>query len=266
GKIRTYPEAGNKTDFLQEVPAEHIAGCIRDAAVAAANGGEIGAIGVGIAGIIRDGVIEESPNLKQIKGLHLKDALAELLPDAKVLILNDADAMAAGIAATRGQLDKLLRVWALGRGIGYGRYPRLEGIWEGGHCVVTMDPKEQYCGCGGVGHVEGIMGLRAMRMRFLDLEPDEVFALAAEGDDRCRQFVKLWHRALAGATASSIHLDGPGKFYITGPAAKYVETGLLHVHLDEMVKMSTLQGSSFEVIPTNHEIAILGAAVNAGGA
>ena len=29
--------------------------------------------------------------------------------------------------------------------------------------------------------------------------------------------------------------------------------------------MSTLQGSFFEVIPTNDEIAILGAAVNAGG-
>jgi hypothetical protein len=42
-----------------------------------------------------------------------------------------------------------------------------------------------------------------------------------------------------------------------------VETGLLHVFLHEMVKMSTLQGSYFEVIPTPDEIAIIGAGVNA---
>ena len=76
-------------------------------------------------------------------------------------------------------------------------------------------------------------------------------------------FANLFHRALAGATASSIHLEGPGKFYITGPNSKFVEVSLLHVYLHEMVKMSTLQGSYFEVIPTHDEIAIIGAAVNA---
>ena len=34
-------------------------------------GGEITAIGVGVPGIIRDGLIEESPNLQQLKGLNL---------------------------------------------------------------------------------------------------------------------------------------------------------------------------------------------------
>jgi predicted NBD/HSP70 family sugar kinase len=97
----------------------------------------------------------------------------------------------------------------------------------------------------------------------MDMEPEEIFQQAAEGDERCRNFANLWHRALAGATASSIHLDGPGKFYISGPNSKFVETGLLHVYLHEMVKMSTLQGSYFEVIPTPDEIAIIGAAVNA---
>jgi len=41
--------------------------------------------------------------------------------------------------------------------------------------VVTLDPKENFCGCGGRGHLEGILGRRSMRMRFLDLEPEEVF-------------------------------------------------------------------------------------------
>ncbi len=31
-----------------------------------------------------------------------------------VLVMNDADAMAAGVAATHGALEKLVRVWTLG--------------------------------------------------------------------------------------------------------------------------------------------------------
>ena len=41
-------------------------------------------------------------------------------------------------------------------------------------------------------------------------------------------------------------------------------TGLLEVFLHEMVKISPLQGSYFEVIPTLDEIAIVGAVVNVG--
>ena len=132
-------------------------------------------------------------------------------------LANDADAIAAGVAATRGQLNKLTRVWTLGNGIGYGRWPYVDGVWEGGHITVTLDPKERFCGCGGVGHLEGIMGYRAMRLRFLDLEPEEVFANAKQGDARCREFVDLWHRALAAATASFIHLAGPGPLLFHRP-------------------------------------------------
>ena len=182
---------------------------------------------------------------------------------ARVHVLNDAAALAAGIAATRGQLDKLVRVWFLGVGIGLGRYPQANGFSEGGHTVVTLDPKENYCGCGGVGHVEGIMGHRAMRLRFLDLEPEEVFEQAEAGDPRCGDFVKLWHRALAAGTATSVHLDGPGKFFISGPNAGFVQINLLDQYLQEMVKMSPLQGSAFEVISTSDTTALIGAAVNA---
>jgi glucokinase len=224
----------------------------------------IQAIGIGIPGIIRGGVVEESPNVPQLKGLNLENALKETGLKAAVLVLNDADATAAGVAATRGQMEKLIRVWTLGYGIGFGRYPRAEGVWEGGHGVVTLDPKEQFCGCGGQGHLEGIMGHRAMRMRFLDLEPEEVFANAETGDARCVAFVKLWHRALAAATATTVHQAGPGRFYISGHNAKHIEIELLNHYLHDMVKMSPLQGSVFEVIATTEETAIVGAAVNAG--
>jgi predicted NBD/HSP70 family sugar kinase len=171
--------------------------------------------------------------------------------------------MAAGIAASKGQLDRLIRVWTLGTGIGYGRYPFRDGVWEAGHSVVTLDPKEHFCGCGGRGHLEGIMGHRAMRLRFMDMEPDEIFEHAETGDARCLEFTKLWHRALAAATATSIHLDGPGKFFVTGFNAKFLNLSLLNEYLHEMVKLSPLQGYSTEVVPGGESVAVIGAAVNA---
>jgi glucokinase len=102
-----------------------------------------------------------------------------------------------------------------------------------------------------------------MRMRFLDLEPEEVFARARQEDQRCADFELLWHRALAAASATNIHFEGPGKFFITGPNAQFVRVGILSQYLHEMVTMSPLQGSLFEVIPDDAELAIVGAAVNA---
>ena len=102
-----------------------------------------------------------------------------------------------------------------------------------------------------------------MRRRFLDMEPDEVFAEAKTGDPRCVAFVKLWHRALAAATATSIHLDGPGKFYLTGHNARFIDVERLNLDLQDMVRMSSLQGSLFEIVPTSDEIAVVGAAVSA---
>ena len=267
GSIRIYPERGSESDYLEGMPAEEIVERIGQQIEMISEGHQIEAVGIGFPGIIREGVIEDSPNLQQTKGQNLGRALTELLGqrglNASVHVLNDTDAMAAGVAATRGQLDKVIRVWTLGSGIGFGRYPQVGGVGENGHSIVTLDPKERFCGCGGVGHLEGVMGHRAMRLRFLDMEPEEIFDHARSGDERCSAFVKLWHRALAAATATSIHLDGPGKFFVSGPNARFIQTGMLQLYLQEMVKMSPLQGSTIEVVPTSDEVAIIGAAVSA---
>ena len=270
GVVRYFPEDPEITDALQSMPAESIAQCIRDRIETVARREQIDAIGIGLPGVIRRGIIEDSPNLPQLKGVNIQAAIASALTEkqicAPVTIFNDADVVAAGIAATRGQLDRLVRVWTLGNGIGFGRYPHAEGVWEGGHTVVTLDPKERYCGCGGTGHLEGVMGHRAMRLRFLDMEPEEVFAAGKAGDPRCGDFVKLWHRALAAATATSIHMVGPGTIFFTGFDARFLDLQLLNQYLLEMVKMSPLQGYVLEIVPAGDEIAIVGAAVNAGRA
>src|SRR5579864_4053140 len=265
GSLHLYPSAKTQPG-LQALPAEAIAQTILELVGTVSGGERIEAVGVGFPGIIRDGVIAESPNLQQAKGFNLQATLSAPFGTRRpvpALVCNDADAMAAGIAATQGHLDRFIRVWTLGNGIGFGRYPWTSGVWEGGHSVVTTDPKENYCGCGGRGHLEGILGRRSMRMRFLDLEPEEVFENARAGDARCAEFVTLCHRALAAATATSIHMEGPGMFFITGLETKFIDTGLLDRLVHEMVKMSPLQGSRFEMIPSSDEMGIIGAAVNA---
>jgi glucokinase len=270
GLLRVYPEDSSRTDSLQGIPAENIVRITLEQVQQIELTGTPTHIGVGLPGIIRNGIVEDSPNLIQFKGVNMqalvREAFGPTFGNVSVSVFNDADVMAAGIAATRGHLARLIRVWTLGNGIGFGRYPSREGVWEAGHSVVTLDPKEQFCGCGGRGHLEGIMGHRAMRLRFMDLEPDEVFEHAKAGDARCSDFVKLWHRALAAATATSIHQDGPGKFFVTGYNASFLNLTLLSEYLHDMVKLSPLQGYSVEVVPGGEAVAAIGAAVNAAQA
>ncbi len=269
GKPVRYPENTDELDALVTIPGGELVEILAShiAALAGDEGNPVEAIGVAVPGVIRHGVVEDSPNLPQIKGMRMAEELARVLSsrgiNAPVHIANDADAIAAGVAATRGQLNRLTRVWTIGNGIGYGRWPYVEGVWEGGHITVTLDPKERFCGCGGVGHLEGIMGYRAMRLRFLDREPEEVFAQAKQGDARCREFVDLWHRALAAGTASFIHLAGPGRFYFTGHNVGFLELPILRAHLETMVKMSPLQSYSLETLPPDDETALIGAGVSA---
>jgi predicted NBD/HSP70 family sugar kinase len=268
GGLREFPENIDDTNGLIEVPAESLCEIISDAiASLIPPGSTIDAAGVAMPGYVHQGVMLDAPNLPQLKGAqicsNISDGLKRRGIDVKLSVFNDADAVAAGIAATRGQMDRQVRVWTIGNGIGFGRYPYTEGPWEGGHMVVTLDPKENYCGCGGRGHLEGIMGHRAMRLRFLDMEPDEVFATAKKGDKRCADFVERWHCALAAATASQIHLEGPGRFYYTGRDIQRLELPRLKQHLWEMVKMSPLQNYVVEVLPDDDSLAVIGAGVAA---
>ncbi|MGA8044307.1 MAG: ROK family protein [Terracidiphilus sp.] len=269
GKLLRYPQDTDELDALVAIPGGELVQTIAEQVMSLGESGQgpADAIGVAVPGIIRHGVVEDSPNLAQIKGMRLAEELAHVLSGkgitAPVHISNDADAIAAGVAATRGQLNKLTRVWTIGNGIGYGRWPYVEGVWEGGHITVSLDPRERFCGCGGIGHLEGIMGYRAMRMRFLDLEPEEVFANAQRGDARCSEFVDLWHRALAAATASFIHLAGPGRFYFTGHNVGFLDLPVLRAQLETMVKMSPLLSYSLEILQPDDETALIGAGVSA---
>ena len=269
GNLLRYPEDPGEPDVLSSIPVGELVAmfCGFVTALVKQSEAPLEAIGIAVPGIVRHGIVDDAPNLTQLKGVRLAEEVSRALTgfgiNVPIRIANDADAIAAGVAAIHGRLEKLTRVWTIGNGIGYGRWPYVEGIWEGGHITVSLDPKERFCGCGGSGHLESIMGHRAMRLRFLDMEPEEVFENARNGDQRCREFVDLWHRALAAATASFIHLAGPGRFYFTGINVDFLELPLLRTHIESMVKLSPLQSFSLEILPPDDKLAVLGVGVSA---
>jgi predicted NBD/HSP70 family sugar kinase len=268
GAVRRFPEDHDDDDALVEMHTDALTDTICKQVMLAANGEkDLVAVGVALPGLVKNGVVEESPNLPQLKGARIAELVSVQLRNhgvnAPVTAVNDADGMAAGLASAHGKLDSMIRVWTLGTGIGYGRYPFAPGVWEGGHTVVTLDEKERFCGCGGRGHLEGIMGHRAMRLRFLDMEPEEVFEAAKNGDARCLEFKRLWHKALAAASSTTIHMSGPGKFFLTGPNVHFLDLPMLKDYMQQMVKMSPLQSYSLEIVEDNPEIRVIGAAVSA---
>jgi glucokinase len=277
GTLLSSPPASVATDAeddnsMVEMPADDVFTAICDLVLQVAKGREssVKAVGIALPGLIRNGVVEEAPNLPQLKGARVEAKLTEGLKqhgmNVQVNVVNDADAVAAGLACEHGKLDSFIRVWTLGTGIGYGVYPFAEGVWENGHSVVSLDDKENYCGCGGRGHLEGIMGHRSMRLRFLDMEPEEVFEAANQRDKpdpRCLEFKRTWHKALAAATATSIHTRGSGKFFLTGYNIRFLDLNMLKDYLHQMVKMSPLQSYQIEIVEDDHMTRVIGAAVAA---
>src|SRR5579863_9873743 len=79
GTVR-YPEDPKELDALQALPSgelvEILASQIADLA---GEDGKVDAIGVAVPGVVRHNVVEESPNLNQLKGMHLGQELTQVL-------------------------------------------------------------------------------------------------------------------------------------------------------------------------------------------
>src|SRR5437762_1311255 len=87
GAIGYYPREGDLP--LAETTNESFGELLRQEIEQAAGGAEIAAIGVGAPGIIREGLIEECPNLQQLKGMPLGALLGAAFPSSSILVLND---------------------------------------------------------------------------------------------------------------------------------------------------------------------------------
>src|SRR5690242_2166548 len=99
-----YPQPGRGVWDPRGVPAEEVAAALRQQILEMMSRTRPTAVGVGFPGVIRGGVVDECPNFPQMKGYNLQAGLEVGVP---LHVVNETDAMAAGIAAMRGQLESL---------------------------------------------------------------------------------------------------------------------------------------------------------------
>ncbi|MBV9268418.1 MAG: ROK family protein, partial [Acidobacteriaceae bacterium] len=106
GELQVDPEDSSIKDSLQGVPAEQIVERIVAQVKRLQLTDTPAYLGIGMPGIVRNGYVQDSPNLVQFKGVSMQSLLAEgcapLFGRVPVSVFNDADVMAAGIAARRG--------------------------------------------------------------------------------------------------------------------------------------------------------------------
>src|SRR5215468_10478658 len=88
GPLHLYPEEGTSLDALQTMPATSIGDCIQQQITKAAKGEKLNYVGLGFPGVIRGGVIEDSPNLHQVKGFDMQSALRSRGLSAPVRVFN----------------------------------------------------------------------------------------------------------------------------------------------------------------------------------
>src|SRR5271167_1566705 len=96
GAISSYPREGSGADLLHAMPSDELVGRIADEIKALAEGEPLGAVGLAFPGICRNGVIQESPNLHQLKGAPMESLMRAAMTErgieyAKVAVSNDAD-------------------------------------------------------------------------------------------------------------------------------------------------------------------------------
>ena len=73
GDLLRYPRESDELDALLAIPGSELVELLANqiATLAATETVPVDAIGVAVPGIVRNGVVEDSPNLSQVKGMRL---------------------------------------------------------------------------------------------------------------------------------------------------------------------------------------------------
>ena len=197
------------------------------------------AIGVSIKGIVeseRGLLVDVNAPLDPLSGEPLGERLAEAF-EAPVYVENDARMHALGeFHRGAGRGSENLVCLTLGTGIGVGvvidgqliRGKRgVLGILAG---HITVDVDGPPCTCGNVGCLEALIGTNGLvadaQARALDhpgsrlsrkaLDPEAIFAAAAEGDEAATATVKRFTHILGCGVVSLIHVYDPEIVVIGG--------------------------------------------------
>src|SRR6266567_205914 len=211
--------------------------------------GRVLRVGVAVGGLVdaAHGVVRTLHHAHGWDNFPLQDYLAERL-DIPCIIDNNANAAAlAEVQYGAGIGERVVLYVALGRGIGGGMI--INGrVYHGttctageiGHLLVKENgPK---CSCGGFGHLEAIASAQAISRTMIGLSveypeteaalhrvtgarveritAEQVFRLAAEGDNVAQGIIQDVHTYLGIALANIVHLINPGLIILGGQVAQ----------------------------------------------
>jgi glucokinase len=206
------------------------------------------AIGVSVKGIVdslHGSVVEVNAPLDVLSGELLADRLAQEL-GAPVRIENDARMYALGeLRHGAGSGAKNLVCLTLGTGVVID-----DRLLNGGRGVlgilaghITVDVDGPPCTCGSIGCLEALIGSHGLvadaraharehpgsRLNSDVLDPEEIFAAAAEGDAAAAATVERFTHVLACGVVSLIHVYDPDVVVVGGGLSASAPQFLEHV-------------------------------------
>ena len=210
------------------------------------------AVGVSVKGIVdprRGTLVDVNAPLEHLSDEPLAEQLAGAL-DAPVRIENDARMHALGeLHHGAGRGAENLVCLTLGTGIGVGVV--VEGrLLRGSRGVlgilaghITIDVDGPQCTCGSVGCLEALIGSHGLvadararsrehhgsRLAADALDPERIFAAAAEGDSAAVATVERFTHVLACGVVSLIHVYDPDVVVIGGGLSTSASQFLDHV-------------------------------------
>lgn len=207
-------------------------------------------VGVGVAGIVEDGVVAYSNNIGWTD-IPAAQLLSELLP-VPIHVANNADCAALGeIAAGAAKGCENVLLLTIGRGVGSGlvQNGRLYEGAEFGHMVIEEDGRP--CSCGRRGCLEAYVSVTALRKETREklgrpMEWEELWNAASGGDAEAKALAESYIRRLSTGVVNLVNILRPKLVVIGGNLAAYDETWL------EPLKESVLKksfGGTHSVMP-----------------
>lgn len=230
--------------------------------------------GIGVPGTVdrKKGIVRYSNNIRW-EEVQLAEEIGRYLP-VPVKIANDADCAALGEAvAGAGKDCSDVVMLTLGTGVGGGVI--LDGeIYEGrgaggcelGHMVIVENGEP--CTCGRRGCLEAYASATALkrdarRVSGKELEPEEIFERAEQGDPVMKAVVDAYVRRLAIGIVNIVNIFRPQLILLGGGVSRQGET--LLAPLRESVRSGCFGGEKgglpgIEIAALGNEAGMIGAA------
>jgi len=237
-------------------------------------------VGVAVGGLVdvAQGVVRTLYRAHGWDNFPLQDYFAERL-GIPCIIDNNANAAAlAEVQRGTGSGERSVLYVGLNRGIGGGLVVNGR-VYHGASCAageighMLVKERGPRCSCGRYGHLESIASAQAIRQAMIgqstkyaesevaSMTVEQIYCLAAEGDEIAQQVVDEVHQYLAIALANIVHLVNPGMIVLGGSVAQVGELLIrpIQIRLRELCLAEAFDALRIVQSSLGEEASIIGA-------